>query len=205
MAARIRMRAEEKNISQSALADAIGVKRSTMTYYWRGDRPYPVESLVPTADKLSTSVNWLLAGEHADPESGFDLVQLQEIDLQYGLGGTFADGPVEVQTHHFPRLWLQSITSTHPSMLTIASGRGDSMQPTIQDGDMVLIDRSQQTIREQDAIWALTIGDFAMIKRVRSRGRQIAILSDNDRVPIEEVFHEEINVVGRVIFIGRRL
>lgn len=79
------------------------------------------------------------------------------------------------------------------------------MQPTIQDGDMVLIDRSQRTIREQDAIWALTIGDFAMIKRVRAGGERVRILSDNERVPPDDVFHEEINVVGRVIFIGRRL
>lgn len=138
-------------------------------------------------------------------QSSLDLVTVQEIDLAYGLGGTFSDGPVEIQTLYFPRGWIEAITSTTPAMLTIARGRGDSMQPTIQDGDMVMIDRSQRVIREQDAIWALTIGDFAMIKRVRAGGERIRILSDNASVPPDEVFHEEINVVGRVIFIGRRL
>ena len=138
-----------------------------------------------------------------DPDE--DFVDVQEIDLAYGLGTTFSDGPISTQTLRFPRSWIEAITSTPPSMLTIARGRGDSMQPTIQDGDMVLIDRSQRTIREQDAIWALTIGDFAMIKRVRAGGERVRILSDNDRVPPDDVFHEEVNVVGRVIFIGRRL
>jgi phage repressor protein C with HTH and peptisase S24 domain len=141
-------------------------------------------------------------GPNADD---LDLVEVQEIDLAYGLGGQFSDGPVEVRTHHFPRDWVRSITATPASMLTIARGRGDSMQPTIQDGDMVIIDRSQRTIREQDAMWALTIGDFAMIKRVRSRGERIQILSDNTLVPMDEAHHEEINVVGRVIFVGRRV
>lgn len=134
-----------------------------------------------------------------------DFVEIGEVDLAYGLGAAFTDSPVDLVVHRFPRTWMESITTTHPSLLTIARGRGDSMQPTIQDGDMVLIDRSQRTIREQDAIWAMAIGEFAMIKRVRSRGERIAILSDNDRVPTEEVHHQEINVVGRVIFIGRRV
>lgn len=134
-----------------------------------------------------------------------DMVEVAEIDLAYGLGAAFTDTPVDQVVHRFERTWIESITNTPPALLTIARGRGDSMQPTIQDGDMVLIDRSQRTIREQDAIWAMSIGEFAMIKRVRSRGERIAILSDNDRVPAEEVFHEEINIVGRVIFIGRRI
>lgn len=138
-------------------------------------------------------------------EERLDLVAVQEIDLAYGLGGAFTDSPIEIQNLHFPRVWIEAITSTPSSMLTIARGRGDSMQPTIQDGDMVMIDRSQRTIREQDAIWALTIGELGMIKRIRAGGERVKILSDNDRVPPDEVHHEEINIVGRVIFIGRRI
>lgn len=138
-----------------------------------------------------------------DPD--METVEVQEVDLAYGLGGTFADDMPTIQTHRFPRAWVTSITSTPPSMLTFSRGRGDSMQPTIQDGDMVLIDRSQRAVREWDAIWAMTIGEMAMIKRVRVLGEQVHILSDNERVPAENIFHEEINIVGRVIFIGRRL
>ncbi|KAI1692042.1 peptidase s24-like domain-containing protein [Ditylenchus destructor] len=91
--------------------------------------------------------------------------------------------PIETHILHFPRTWLESITSTPPALLTFARGRGDSMQPTLQDGDIVLIDRSVRTIREQDAIWALTLGDIAMIKRVRIKNDRVSLLSDNDRIP----------------------
>ena len=133
-----------------------------------------------------------------------DLVPIGEIDLAYGMGGTFSDIPVEVTIHHFPRLWIESITRGPPPLLTLARGKGDSMEPTIKDGDMVIINRAERVIREQDAIWAMTMGDIAMMKRVRIRGERVTILSDNERVPPDEVHVSEINVVGRVDFVGSR-
>lgn len=142
----------------------------------------------------------------ADRDDDEDLVELEEIDLAYGLGGTFAgDVPIEVQTRRFPRAWLEGITRTPPNLLTIARGRGDSMVPTLQDGDMIIIDRSQRSVREQDAIWALTIGEIAMIKRLRVRREEVLILSDSDRVPDDRAHPEEVHIVGRVIFIGRNV
>ena len=205
MADRVRSKAGQLGIAPSTLADAAGIKRAAMTNYWRGDRAYPVEVVSRLAERLSTTVDWLLTGVSSGRIEGEDTVGVQEIDLAYGLGGTYSDGPVEVETHRFPRAWLEKITTTPAAALIIARGRGDSMQPTIQDGDMVMIDRDQRAIREQDAIWAMTIGDIAMIKRVRVRGERVIIQSDNDRVTADEAHHEEVNIVGRVIFIGRRV
>jgi phage repressor protein C with HTH and peptisase S24 domain len=197
------MRSGELGIDSVALQKRIGVPTSSFDNYWKGKRIWPTELLAELAEKLDTTVDALLL----DPNSGspLDLVTVNEIDLAYGLGGTYSDVPIEQQVLHFPRTWLESITTTPPSKLTFARGRGDSMQPTLQDGDIVLIDHSIRTIREQDAIWALTIGDIAMIKRVRIKGERVSLLSDNDRVSPDEVHHEELNVVGRVVFIGRRI
>lgn len=134
-----------------------------------------------------------------------DLVPIASIDLAYGMGGTFADSPVQMEVIHFPRPWLEAMTTTPPSLLTWARGRGDSMSPTIEDHDMVLIDRSERSIFDQDAVWAFTIGDMAMMKRLRVRGEKVTILSDNERVPPDYAHPDEINVVGRVTHIVRRL
>jgi len=203
IAVRVRARANELDLQPSTLRRALDVPSSTFALYWKGERVWPTEVLGPLAEKLQTTIDAILLG----PDSGspLDLVTVNEIDLAYGLGGTYSDLPIESQVLHFPRTWLESITLTPPAMLTFARGRGDSMMPTLSDGDMVLIDRSQRTVREQDAIWALTIGDIAMVKRLRVRGETVSILSDNDRVPPDECHHEEINVVGRVVFIGKRI
>lgn len=232
---RLKTCAIEQHISRSNLITWTQSKKQTFSGYWNGERIPPADLLFRLADELDVSPRWLLLGEgpkdrtatqttaiqdeirrslrHSERiEQGeketvqdLDLVEVHEIDLAYGLGGTFSDGPVETQTLHFPRTWLETITKTPPSQLTFARGRGDSMMPTMMDGDIVLIDRSQRSVREQDAIWAFTVGDIAMIKRLRVRNETVHILSDNERVPPDEAHPEEVNVVGRVVFIGRRI
>lgn len=62
MAARVRARAQELDLSQTDVADRAGIKRSSMGNYWPGDRAYPVEVVPRLAEALSTNVEWLLTG-----------------------------------------------------------------------------------------------------------------------------------------------
>jgi hypothetical protein len=43
-----------------------------------------------------------------------------------------------------------------------------------------------------------------MIKHLRVRGERVSILSDNQNVPVDEATADEVNLVGRVVFVGRR-
>ncbi len=222
--ARLREVRQAKGLNQEDFAALGGVRKNSQVLYEGGKSAPNVEYLYKLRDH-GIDLSYLVTGQHdaadrigahvteelrryaanASNSDELDLVEVHEIDLAYGLGGTYSDVGVESQVLHFPRAWLEGITRTPPAMLTFARGRGDSMQPTLQDGDIVLIDRSVRTIREQDAIWALTLGDIAMIKRVRVKNDRVSLLSDNERIPPDEVHHEEVNVVGRVIFIGRRI
>lgn len=135
-----------------------------------------------------------------------DTVELDQIDLRYGMGGTFADGPVEVERRPFSREWLRSITSTAPRHLFWAIGDGDSMEPTIRSGEIILIDRSQDTPRMDDGIWAVTHGEIGMIKRLRHLpGGAVELLSDNHLVRPQTAVDGELHVIGRVIAVVRRL
>lgn len=134
-----------------------------------------------------------------------DLVGIAQIDAQYGMGETFIDQHVEQEIQYFPRNWVQAITDSPPEKLVWAKGWGDSMVPTIHPTDLILIDLSQTRVREQDVIWAAAVGDMGMIKRLRVRADGVTILSDNPNVSDDYATHDEIHIVGRVIFIGRRL
>ena len=193
-------------MTQIQFAELGHVSKNSQMAYEKGGTPPSAEYLLELTNH-GVDANYVLTGQRSSQPLANDenMVDIEEIDLAYGLGWTYADGHIEVRQHRVARSFLESITSTPAKMLTIARGLGDSMTPTLQDGDMVIIDRSQRTIREQDAIWAMTIGDIAMIKRVRIRGEKVTLLSDNERVPADEAHHEEIRVVGRVIFIGRKL
>ena len=215
LGARVSERLAAIGMSQAELARRVGITQPSINNLIKrgvGGSSH----LHKIARVLETTPEYLI-GETNDPDANappaltpetiaeqLDLVPIAEIDQDYGMGGTFTGDHVELQVHHFPRIWVASITSSPPALLTIARGKGDSMDPTIRDRDMVIIDRSRRKLDEADAIWALTVGDIGMIKRLRLRGSMVIIQSDNDRVSDEEVPAEEVNLVGRVVFIGRR-
>lgn len=135
-----------------------------------------------------------------------DLVGIEQIDLKYGLGGTYLDMPVVSEVRQFSRSWLRQFTSASPDQLFWTAGDGDSMEPTIRSGEIILIDRSQTSPRMGDGIWAIAYGDVGMIKRLRPLpdGR-VEILSDNPVIPPAIASDGELHVIGRVIAAVRRL
>lgn len=158
-----------------------------------------------TGETNHPSEGAVLAPSTKEVADQLDLVTIEQIDLAYGLGATFADGPIGSELMHFPRQWVDAITSSPPALLTWTRGRGDSMLPTIDDGDLILLDRSQRRVTEQDALWAFTVGDLAAIKRLRIKGDRVVVLSDNPAVPPDEEPIDEVNIVARVVFVGRKI
>jgi phage repressor protein C with HTH and peptisase S24 domain len=215
---RLAARMRHLGFSQAELARRVGISQQAIGKLVNGSsRSTP--NIGKIAQVLETTPAYLV-GQVEDPHEGamllptdeviadqLDLVAIDEIDLAFGMGETYTDQlPIEITSRHFPRAWLSAMTDAPPSMLVFARGRGDSMMPTLIDGDIILIDKSQTDFRQQDVLWALTMGDAAMIKRLRVRpSGRIAILSDNATVPQDEVERNDIRIVGRVIFIGRQM
>jgi phage repressor protein C with HTH and peptisase S24 domain len=199
-----------------SFAKAAGVDATTYRAYENGQNGYAKLAAV-FAKKLGVSAEWLLEGGETptidqadiiqrapDRVDDIDMVGIQHADLALGMGAAFIDNHVDVEVLQFPRKWVETITYSPAELLTWAHGRGDSMFPTISDGDLVMIDRSQRDVREQDAIWAFTVGDVGSIKRLRVKGDRFIILSDNPSVPDDEEPQDFVRIVGRVVFVGAR-
>lgn len=138
-----------------------------------------------------------------------EVVEISQIDLRFGLGTIFMDEEVTDQYGEklpFPRQWLRTITNSRPEDLYWARGQGDSMEPKISDGDVILIDRSQTTPGFGDLCWAIAYGQTGMIKRLRPMADgSVKILSDNQSVPVEIAYDGELHVFGRVIGVWKRI
>ncbi len=138
-----------------------------------------------------------------------DMVEIAAIDLNFGLGAAFMDSEIvehQVETMLFPADWLRSITRSSPDRLYWAKGIGNSMEPTIGDGDVILIDRSAVGSTFGDLYWAIAYGQTGMIKRLRPMpDGSVKILSDNPNVPPELAHDGELHVFGRVIAVVRRI
>lgn len=206
------------------LSDLTGISTSMLSDYGRGKTPGADKALA-IADALGVDLTWLLTGQgiaYLEDESGLedrragfrgktielddDVVEISEIDLRYGLGGTYLDNPVSSEKRKFSREWLRQFTHTPPEHLFWTVGDGDSMEPTIRSGEVVLVDTSQTTPRMAEGIWAMAMGEIGMIKRLHFAGKgRIELLSDNKVIPPIVVGEDELHVVGRVVAVVRRL
>lgn len=155
----------------------------------------------------NTMQDRLMPFGHAPADRDPDSVQLMEYDLAFGLGASFIhDQPANGQPMTFSRAWIRHFTTSPFDQLYWAHGIGDSMTPTIQHADVVLIDTAQRTPRIWDQLWALDMGGLGMIKRLRPTkdGTGMRILSDGGQ-PEEVAFDGEMNVIGRVVAIVRKV
>ena len=135
-----------------------------------------------------------------------DLVPVREIDLAYGMGATYLDVPITEEVHHFPRAWLRRYTRSAPDKLYFAQGIGDSMEPTLHDSDLLLIDTAQRQLNTADRIWVLTYADCGMIKRLRPiPGGGVELWSDKKEVSPFTAYDGEIEIIGRVVAVQRKL
>lgn len=196
--------------SQSELARRIGVTQGTINQILTG-KTTKSKYAPDIAKALGVTLEWLNgesvpSGIRARSPNDIDFIQLTEVDIGYGMGGgTFIEEQGENNPRVFDPTWLREITRSPPEMLFIARGMGDSMMPTLLDNDILIIDRAQRRITQQDRIWAITYGELGMVKRVRRLpdGR-FHLMSDNPAISVVEATEDELNVVGRLVWIGRK-
>ncbi|PNU06459.1 hypothetical protein A8V01_02635 [Novosphingobium guangzhouense] len=136
-----------------------------------------------------------------------EIVEIKELDLAFGMGGgSYLDLPVKEKGRKIARDWLRLYTNSPASRIFLARGIGDSMSPTIQNDDVVIIDTAQTLVGMGDQIWAISYGNFGLIKRLRplpSGG--IKIMSDNPHVESEVAYDGELHPIGKVVAIIRKM
>jgi transcriptional regulator with XRE-family HTH domain len=136
-----------------------------------------------------------------------NVVTLRSFDLSYAMGpGTNIDDYVEEGTYEFDAGMLSRLTHASHDRLFVARGDGDSMFPTLVNDDTVVIDTTQTALNLRDRIWACSIYGSGAIKRLRpSADGKVEVISDNPAVKDELVDAADIHIVGRVIWLGRRI
>lgn len=172
------------------------------------------------AKAFGVSVEWLLDGgptpQEDPPRLGelgtpldlsgrFGIELVRKVDITYAMGdGSVVEDYPETDFLPFSLGFLRQFTRGSTERLFIATGIGDSMEPTLRRDDLVMIDASQARVAIQDHVWALSYAGTGMIKRVRRlSGGRVQLLSDNPNVPPLDADEEEIHIVGKVVWSAR--
>lgn len=134
------------------------------------------------------------------------LVPKLAIGASAGAGASIDGEPVEGAVAFDPK-WLRGL-GADPRALSIIRVEGDSMAPTLSDGDDILVDSGDAAGRLRDGIYVLRMDDALMVKRVaRAPGPgRIAVISDNPQYRSwDDLPMTAVQIVGRVVWTGRRV
>jgi hypothetical protein len=108
----------------------------------------------------------------------------------------------------FDERWLKALTASPADKLSIIRVEGDSMAPTLNPGDDILVDLGDREERLRDGIYVLRIDDALMVKRIALHpvARRVTVQSDNPAYPDWPDFGiADLHCIGRVIWAGRKL
>ena len=108
-----------------------------------------------------------------------------------------------VGTFRFSRRWLrqQGLEAENLSLVVVS---GDSMSPTLADGDEILVERV--TGRVRDGIHVVLVDANTLVKRIdTSRAGRLMLISDNSIYPPMDVSAHEAEVIGRVVWKSGRV
>ncbi len=93
-----------------------------------------------------------------------------------------------------------------PARVSLLMARGDSMQPVIHDGDMMLVDENDRRPGSRGFIYVIRLDGALVVKRVNVKAGDVVIASDNPDYPlIAPRPANEVDVIGRVIWLSRSL
>lgn len=138
-----------------------------------------------------------------------DLVHVPVLDVAASAGhGALAEMESKTAQFGFDEDWLKKLTQSKAASLSIIRVLGDSMEPTLFDGDEVMVDLGDGQSRLRDGIYVLRMDDMLNVKRIaiEPKGRQISVISDNPSYPTwQSMERRSINIVGRVLWFGRKL
>jgi hypothetical protein len=151
-----------------------------------------------------------LGGPAAAPaKRGGGMIAVPRLDVGVSAGAGAFGGEERGRPHiAFDPAWLRRIARGAPDQLSIVVVQGDSMAPTLTDGDEILVDRGDAADRLRDGIYVLRMDDLLMVKRLalNPATRTVSIRSDNDKYPSwPDCDPARIDLVGRVVWAGRRI
>jgi len=192
------------------------------------DVPY---RLAKAAGTTSTQIDRILTGERQKnlkalgrilDAAGMRLVVSQEVssspdyafirkaEARPAAGGGSLETSGETEGGLAFRLdWLKSRTTSSTDRLRIMLVSGDSMSPTFEDGDAVLVDEGN-TALAPDRVYVIRKGDDIYVKRFRKTPDAMLFMGDNrarDYEDVRVVQGEEdgFAVIGRVLWAGKEL
>ncbi|MBV8939081.1 MAG: LexA family transcriptional regulator [Alphaproteobacteria bacterium] len=204
---RLRREMLRRNITAMELARQAGVKNSFIYDILNGKSTNPSGvRLAQVADALQVSLSFLVAG---GTEGAKGYIPVPGLRTGAEMRGRHASTlRMTEEAYQFQKAWLEENFGAAVDRLRTFSMPDDSMAPTLQKHDALLVDVAH-TSPNPAGIFVLSDGADLLVKRVERMGAarkaQLRVLSDNPRYGAYAHAPEEIKLIGRVVWFARTL
>jgi hypothetical protein len=196
--------AAERRVSLAQLSALIGRNASYLQQFVRKGSPRKLEEGDRAVLARFFGVSEADLGGAEEKSSGGDWVDVSCLALGASAGpGALAVDERTIGAFRFSRRWLRQ-QGLEPRMLSAIAVDGDSMEPTLRDGDEILVDATPRPLR--DGIHVVRTVGALLVKRLETgRPGLVVLKSDNPAYDPIELPLYEVEVVGRVVWKGGRL
>lgn len=188
----------DNNISEAELSRRIGLNQSSINAWKvRGSIPR-ADIACKTADILNTSVEYLMYGNRSkiitSNSSKTFLVPVLNQELSAGKGSLVPDEDDIKSLIELPAIFRQ-----FGENIAALYVNGDSMEPTLKNGTLVVI--TPNGWDNGEGLYGVELNGCGYVKRIQAVGNKILIISDNPNYKtIEEpIGSQNIKIIGRVI------
>lgn len=190
---------KQQKISISELARKVDMSKSTVSQYFNGKLQFPLNRAHDFARVLGVTTDDLL---------GLDLSKVNPVNrlTKIPLLGTIACGDPILADENISG-YLSEPTDLLPSgKLFYLRAKGQSMEPTIKDGSLVLI-RQQPDVEDGEIAAILFMDDDeATLKRIKRAGEAIVLIPDNrEYEPIIASDNNPVRILGKAVRVTTNL
>ncbi|PEQ13350.1 transcriptional regulator [Novosphingobium sp. PC22D] len=209
--ARLLELADTKGVSLAQLSRLIGKNPSYLQQFVRKRSPRKLEetdraTLARYFGVAETELGAPKENSYDQPSSAPDdeWIEVPRLDLGASAGpGALSSAEARFDGFRFSRRWLRG-QGLEAARLSAIAVTGDSMEPTLRDGDEILVDTRPRPLR--DGIHVVRLDDMLLVKRVEvGRPGRIALLSDNAAYRPIDCDAAELAVIGRVVWKSGRI
>lgn len=148
-----------------------------------------------------------LLGGMATTARKLGLLMIPKLDVGASAGaGAISDVETLAGKIGFDEKWLRKLAAD-PARLSLIRVDGDSMLPTLNNGDDIMVDGSAASSALRDGVHVIRMDDVLMVKRLaKGPAGRLSVLSDNPAYPDwPDVDGSTVAIIGRVVWAGRRL
>jgi hypothetical protein len=203
---------KEKGEDYAGLSRLIGKNPAYIQQFIKRGTPRKLDEDDRRTIARYLGVNEALLGGPSEPQ-GDDrtggMIKVPRLDVGASAGhGAVNESEAAVSHIAFDPKWLRQLCKGGTNHLSFIRVQGDSMSPTLADGDDILVDGADGADRLRDGIYVLRREDALMVKRlaINPFAARATIKSDNPAYPEwKDIELTTLAIIGRVVWAGRRL